>query len=837
MAKISKIFSEDFRAHRAYFAMVEDSPVEGKNILCESMHGNALGGNIAAIVKKLYECSDFAGYRAFVVFAENSGHQVKAQLSRLLSLKDEQTPENGTWITGNGASVKTVLINSREYLECLATSKYLINDTSFPHCFIKRSEQVYLNTWHGTPLKYLGARVENERFSMGNVQKNFYAADILLVPNEHTEKVLRRDYYLDNFTSTRLARTGYPRNEAFFDQDVRERLRKQYGFGDRTVFAYLPTWRGGMGRVEAEEQTKKLQGFLKELDELLDEQNVRAEEGSVENSRRKPTVVYVKLHPMLQQGFDTAELKHIKSFPDDEPLYAFLQATDGLITDYSSVLFDYAVTGRKIVLFTYDEEKYTREHGLYIPIDRLPFKRAGDAVTLVELLAEEVEETSEELKRFRESFCPWDGPDVTAGLLRDMLSGEYVRYPSIPHNGKKNIMIYGGDFIRNGITVSLISLLNSLDLNRNNYLLLFEMKEGTAFERSLLEIPEEIPVIGASPVRVQTIGEYIKTKLWERCHLGCYKGLAKLYRSIGKREAAKILPGAKIDHAIHFTGYSPLYMLALLGLDCPGTIFVHNDMNGEAKKSYSMPGKLVADMYSSYSRVAVITEGLKETTEKYMKKNGFGPIEMAVVPNVFDYENVCKRAEAELEFGAETQSTHSLEEIKDILNSEDKKLVNIGRFSPEKGQLRLIDAFERAVCHEASIPYLFIIGSYGPQYGELLDRVGKSCYSDRIVVIKSLLNPYPVLKKCNLFVLSSVYEGLPLTVMEADVLKIPCIATEVGAGPKYFMREHGGRLVADSTEGIADGISSCLRGDVPALLDIDYDRMKKEAVSAFMELF
>lgn len=825
MAKFTKIFSADFRAHRAYFAMLEDAPLEEKTILCESMHGNALGGNIAAIVKKLNSCSEFAGFRVFVVFNDKSEEMLKLQLDKLVKAE------------ASGAVVKAVLLESEEYLTILATAKYLINDTTFPHCFVKRPGQVYLNTWHGTPLKYLGARVENERFSMGNVQKNFLAADVLLVPNEHTEQVLRQDYYLDNIADTHLARTGYPRNEVFFDEDIRNSLREQYGFEEKTVYAYLPTWRGGLGRVEAREQTDRLKQMLKELDELLEEYNRTAEESSFEDRGQRPILVYVKLHPMLQQSMEVENFRNILRFPETEPTYAFLQATDGLITDYSSVFFDYALTRRKIILFAYDEAEYSGKHGLYIPLEALPFRKAHDAVSLAEAMTgvSGKTETQEDVdyKDFLTEFCPNDGPEVTEKLLRDLISGDYIKYPVIPWNGKNNVLIYGGDFIRNGITVSLISLVNNLNYDKNNYIILYEMKEGAAFERSLLELPDNIPVIGASPVRVQTMGEMILTKLWERCHIGNYKKLAVTYRKIGRREAGKILAGARIHHAVHFTGYSPLYMLALEELDCPGTLFVHNDMNGEAGKSYSMPGRLVTDMYCSYSQVAVITEGLKATTAEFMKKNGSGPVKMTVIPNVFDYQNVRKKAEYELEFEPETRSTHSLEQIKKILASEDKKLINIGRFSSEKGQLRLMDAFERAVDSADKVPYLFIIGSYGLQYEEIVERAENSKYADNIVIIRSLLNPYPILKKCSLFVLSSVYEGLPLTIMEADTLKVPCISTAVGAGPKYFMKEHGGRLVADSTEGIAEGIRVFLKGDVPGLLDIDYEKMKEEAVNCF----
>lgn len=820
--RIKKILSKDFWAHRAYFAMYENRDVDSKKILCESMHGTALGGNIAAVITELLCAEEYRGYHVFLAAAASKKSAFEKQLSVLLK-NHGSNPETA------GAGISIVIYESREYFEALATAGFLVNDTSFPHCFLKREGQVYLNTWHGTPLKYLGAGVGNERFSMGNVQKNLFAADIILVPNKHTESVLRREYYLDNFACAHLARTGYPRNEVFFDEGVRRSVREYFGFKDSAVYAYMPTWRGGYGEVEAAEQKKELAGYLETLDTELERKGNAA-------------VIFVKLHPMLADTLETEQYKHIKRFPDDYPTYDFLQGTDGLITDYSSIMFDYAVTGRQIILFNYDEEKYASEHGMYFDTGSLPFARAANAFELAEAICrnDTASDAAGRYGGFVGKFCPADGTGVTRKLISEMLDGSYKNYPAVPYNGKKNVLIYGGDFIRNGITVSLLNLLRNIDREKYNYLLFFEMKEGGKFEKALTEIPKDMPVIGASPVRVQTVSELLRTKIWEKTGIGSYRRISRYYRSVGRKEAVKSLAGIRISSAVHFTGYSPLYMLALESLDCRKTIFVHNDMNGEAGKKYAMPAKLVCDMYSSYSNTAVITEELHECCNKFMSANGFGALETVTVPNVFDYRYVIKRAEEELCFDDDTVSTHDVGTINKVLKKGVQCFINIGRFSPEKGQLRLIEAFESAAERRKSenrgcdsMPYLFIVGSYGTQYEEILKRVADSVLRDNIVVIKSIANPYPLLKACSLFVLSSFYEGLPVTVMEADALKIPCISTAVGAGPATFMRTHGGKLAEDSTEGICRGIYAFMNGESVPTLDIDYEKMFETALHSF----
>ena len=85
-------------------------------------------------------------------------------------------------------------------MRLLASAKYLINDATFPNYWIKKEGQVYINTWHGTPLKAMGRKVHNDVF-FGNVQKNLVNADYLLYPNIFTKDVMIRDYMLENISS------------------------------------------------------------------------------------------------------------------------------------------------------------------------------------------------------------------------------------------------------------------------------------------------------------------------------------------------------------------------------------------------------------------------------------------------------------------------------------------------------------------------------------------------------------------------------------------------------------------------------------------------------------
>ena len=92
----------------------------------------------------------------------------------------------------------------------------------------------------------------------------------------------------------------------------------------------------------------------------------------------------------------------------------------------------------------------------------------------------------------------------------------------------------------------------------------------------------------------------------------------------------------------------------------------------------------------------------------------------------------------------------------------------------------------------------------------------------------------PVLKKCDLFILSSFYEGLGLVLLEADTLGIPVISTDI-PGPRGFMKKYGGFLVPPTPEGLLEGLHSFDRGEVK-VLHVDYEAYNKAAIKEFMEL-
>ena len=112
--------------------------------------------------------------------------------------------------------------NSKQYLKWLATSKYLINNSTFQSFFIPKNDQIYINTWHGTPLKRMGFDIPGNPAHSQNVVRNFLSADYLLSPNDHTTKILLDSYKLNGLYNGEIIQEGYPRIDLTYHKDSKD---------------------------------------------------------------------------------------------------------------------------------------------------------------------------------------------------------------------------------------------------------------------------------------------------------------------------------------------------------------------------------------------------------------------------------------------------------------------------------------------------------------------------------------------------------------------------------------------------------------------------------------
>ena len=171
-----------------------------------------------------------------------------------------------------------------------------------------------------------------------------------------------------------------------------------------------------------------------------------------------------------------------------------------------------------------------------------------------------------------------------------------------------------------------------------------------------------------------------------------------------------------------------------------------------------------------------------------------------------------------------------------VLSSTNKIFINVGRFSPEKGQMRLLDAFSKI--HEKHPDTKMIIvggASYGNYYNKIVDHINDLKLSSDVILVKNLPNPFPLVKQCDYFVLSSFAEGFGLVIAEADVLGLPVISVDI-PGPRNFINKYSGTLVPNNVSGLYDGMNKCLQGKISPM-NIDYQKYNENAIAEFDKLF
>jgi CDP-glycerol glycerophosphotransferase len=262
-------------------------------------------------------------------------------------------PLEHLWVVRDGAcrvphSAAVVRADSREHHEALARARYVVTNDYFPEWFERRPDQVCLQTWHGTPLKRIGLEAADVRAATPRFRRHWEQQvknwQHVVSPNRPSTPILRQAYAIEG----ELLETGYPRVDLLLRPDreaAAAALRRRLGVpeGVRTVL-YAPTYRDHIvdrrGRYRLDMRLD-----LEKLHEALGDDTVML--------FRKHPYVAETLAP-VPNGF----VRDVSRYPDGTEL---LLAADVLVTDYSSIMFDFANTGRPMLFFAYDLDAYREE--------------------------------------------------------------------------------------------------------------------------------------------------------------------------------------------------------------------------------------------------------------------------------------------------------------------------------------------------------------------------------------------------------------------------------------------------------------------------------------------
>ena len=760
-----------------------DKDIDEKLVYLESRDGLDFTGNIFRIVEELSR-GDYGDLKIHVHAKPQVADKIK-EFQKNYNLKIDKI------ITKEALATKT-----------LEKAKYIFTDSGIRPKYVKKNGQVFINTWHGTPLKVMGKDNVAEEHRLGNVQHPLLSSDYLLYPNDYMMEKMLNAYMIEKIYPGKILLEGYPRNSVFFQESL---LKHELGLSDYEIFVYMPTFRGIFMNRDDEEQKNDVESYLTQLDlQLNDDQ-----------------LLLVKLHVLNESQIDFNKFTHVRPFPKDYETYDVLNMADALITDYSSVFFDYANTGRKIILFNYDEEDYCSYRGFYFNLDELPFPKVQ---TVDELVRQLNTPKDYDDAGFLNRFCTYDNPDAARNICRHIFRNQKVCRDTVVENDNPNILIFAGALYKFGIASALFNLLNNVDTTNHNYFITFKQWEENILENHeeiFKTIPENIEVL---PIRFNltpTVREkmdynkfYLSTE-----EMSCPESLNRLF----KRSFDKQFGSVKWDMVIDFDGYNHDETLLFTKSGVKSSVWVHNDMVQEIKCKANQNLNILRDAYSNADNVCVVSPGLIEPTGNISGRKD----NIHVVHNVNDYSSIIERSKMDLEINDNTNIYNN--DIEKVLDKESFKFITIGRFSPEKGHKRLIKAFNE-FCRDYPDSQLIIIGGYGVLYDETCRLVDSIECGGNITLINNISNPMPILKRCDLFILSSYHEGWPMVLMEADTLGIPMISTDIAS--TRAMGDYAGVIVENSQEGILKGMHDFASGKIKFECS-DFKKYNDDAVSEF----
>ena len=401
IAKKNKAFRLFFRGSRdaAYrVKMTLDAPfcrIDEKIVYFITFSGRGYSDSPKAMYEYMLTAPEYKDYRFIWCFKE---------------------PEEYSFLLQNERT-ELVKFRTKEDNKALRKAKYWISNYRMLNNQYPRKGQVYLQCWHGTPLKRLGYDILESDNAMNSLSeiKEKYRTDAekfsyLLSPSPFaTEKFATAWNLNETGQRYKIIEEGYPRNDrlAAVTEADREQIRKALGVEGKKVILYAPTWR--------DNQHTSGQGYTYKTE--VDFDRLHKELGD-------DYVILFRAHYLVANSFDFERyagfIRDVSSYPDINDLYI---AADILVTDYSSVFFDYANLKKPVIFYMYDLEHYANEmRGFYISLDELP----GPVVKEEDGLIAEIRKCDEwvpdeKYEAFHQKYNPLDDGHASERVLRRII--------------------------------------------------------------------------------------------------------------------------------------------------------------------------------------------------------------------------------------------------------------------------------------------------------------------------------------------------------------------------------------------------------------------------------
>ncbi len=615
------------------------------------------------------------------------------------------------------------------YAKSLLAAKYVVSNSTLPEYYIRHPDQVYANTWHGVPLKFMGYDADPRPGTIANSQHNFLHATHILLAGEYAARKTVESYGAYGHMASKITHVGSPRVDTMLTSqpgDVRRRLGIRPG---RKLAVFAPTWRGLIDDIKK------------------DSTDIARAAAAITAAAGAAYDLVVSAHNFVHAQV-RKDAPGIHLVPDDLDINEVLGATDVLVSDYSSIVVDYLVLDRPIILYVPDRADYEKTRGLYISLDELPAAIATNGDGLVKAFASPAKPSHfESYDRMRRLLVPFEDGNAAARAVATMMT---ERPTAVPAGERKHVAIHPGAMKTNGITSSFLNL--QANLNRHNVLTTV-LLAASALDRhpssgqNMLRIAPSSQVIVKGKVQVFTRAERQAFGRWMRKkEFTSAEDLRTLHKA-SVRECRRIAGGLEFDAAVDFGGYAERWSMIMARMPAGSrAIYQHNDLWAEATNHdhYRDMEHLhnVFETYRLFDRIISVSPELMKVNLENLAKYYRSPDVARSVRNTIVAEDVRERAAAALsETAPGVPAPGSFDGA--------KRLMMLGRLSPEKNPIRMLDALRVAVDHGYKL-VLYVVGE-GPLAGAVASYVrklglGQKCgavrgFAESISIVEGLRLP------------------------------------------------------------------------------------------------
>ena len=358
--KVSRWLLYHYR-YLVYAFIKAANKTDAKTICFKAFNGKSYSCSPKAIYEYMLTQEQFKDFKFIWVFKEPEKHRYLEKNPNTTLVQD----------------------STRAYLKAMAVSKYWIHNYRVSDHIYPKENQIYVQCWHGTPLKKLGYDITKGDNVLNSIEEiRFkYKVDaakfkVILSPSRFASEKFISAWNLKAIGKENcVIEQGYPRNDKLFhaDEADRQRVRKALGIEgvNKKIIFYAPTWRDNQHDSTIGYTYKTEVDFDKLKEALGDEY-----------------IILFRAHYLVANSFDFEKYSgfvyDVSSYDDINDLYI---VSDLLITDYSSVFFDYANLRRPMLFYMYDFDSYKNEmRDFYFDIDELPGPIVKDEDSLIEAI-------------------------------------------------------------------------------------------------------------------------------------------------------------------------------------------------------------------------------------------------------------------------------------------------------------------------------------------------------------------------------------------------------------------------------------------------------------------